>query len=103
MTYIALAYLHELYDGYRQPIRLAGQELLLLQEEGRLLLLSNRCPHRQAPLTQAYIANGVLRCSQHGIEFSLRTGRPVNDTGCAPLQFLPLIYEANTVGVEMSP
>ncbi|UTF60364.1 Rieske (2Fe-2S) protein [Gilvimarinus sp. DA14] len=103
MAYVPLARLHELYDGYRQPIRLAGQELLLLQDEGRLVLLANRCPHRQAPLSNANIAAGVLRCPQHGIEFSLRSGQALNEAGCAALQFFPLIYEGNTVGVEVAP
>lgn len=44
MAYVALAKLHQLYDGYRQALRVAGRELLLLQEEGRLYLIANRCP-----------------------------------------------------------
>lgn len=103
MAYIPLARLHELYDGYRQSIRLAGQELLLVQDEGQVYLLANVCPHRQASLSNASINDGVLRCARHGLQFSLRTGQPLQAGGCnGSLQFFPLIYEGNTIGVEVS-
>lgn len=102
MAYIPLAKLHELYDGYRQSFRLQGVELLLLQEEGRLLLLQNQCPHQQARLDRASVHGQWLRCPQHGMEFSLITGCAANPAACpGRLQAYPLVYEGNTVGVEL--
>ncbi|MDO3382109.1 Rieske (2Fe-2S) protein [Gilvimarinus algae] len=100
MAYIALVRLHELYDGYRQLVRLGGRELLLLQEQGRVYLLANQCPHRQAPLSRASVAGDLLRCPAHGIEFSLGSGRALNAPDCPGLTFYPLVYEGNTLGIE---
>ncbi|WP_339897036.1 Rieske 2Fe-2S domain-containing protein [uncultured Gilvimarinus sp.] len=103
MAYVELAKLHEIEDGFMRPVRLAGLELLLLQEEGRLYLIANQCPHRQAPLTRASLNGSVLRCPSHGIEFSLTTGRALNASECeAGLTFYPLVYEGSTVGVEVN-
>ncbi|BFM20987.1 Rieske (2Fe-2S) protein [Gilvimarinus japonicus] len=103
MAYIELAKLHEIDDGFMRPVRLAGQELLLLQEHGQLYLIANRCPHRQAPLTRATFTGEGLRCPAHGIEFSLRTGRALNSIDCAAgLTFYPLVYEGASVGVEIT-
>lgn len=101
MRYIPLEKLHALYDGYRRRVRVAGRELLLLQEDGQVYALVNRCPHMNAPLHTATISNRILRCPMHGIEFDLRSGKVVgNALGCvAPLEILPLIYEGNTLGI----
>lgn len=115
MAFVALEKLHKLYDGYRQRVRLAGGDWLLLQEEGRLYCIANQCPHMQAPLHNASLSyapigfgNGAgvrsprLRCPLHGIEFDLHSGKPVNSLACvASLRFLPLVYDANQVGVDL--
>lgn len=103
MAYQALVPLHQLYDGYRRVFRVAGQDFLLLQEAGRVNLLVNRCPHMQAPLDRATIDRGALRCPVHGIEFDLRSGQALNAPGgcVGPLEFVPLVYQGNSLGVEL--
>lgn len=103
MAYQSLEKLHQLQEGYRRIFKVAGRDLLLLQEEGRTYLMTNRCPHMDAPLHKASVAAGVLRCPVHGIEFDLRTGEALDaPPGCVgPLEFIPLIYEGNTVGIEV--
>lgn len=103
MAYVALEKLHQLHDGYRRPLRLAGRELLLLQEEGKVYLIANRCPHMDAPLHKASIHNHVLRCPLHGIEFDLRDGRAQgNAASCVGgLEYIPLVYDGNTLGVDV--
>lgn len=103
MAYMALEKLQNLQDGYRKPLRVAGQELLLLHEQGKTCLIKNACPHLGAPLTQATLADNVLRCPMHGITFDISTGRAVNSPNCqGALQFLPLIYEGNSIGIEVT-
>lgn len=101
MPYVAVEKLQNLQDGYRKLLRIAGQELLLLHEQGKTCLIKNACPHMGAPLITATLVNNYLRCPMHGIAFDLKTGRAVNAPGCTgSLQFLPLIYEGNTVGID---
>ena len=101
MPFVALEKLHQLYDGYRKSVKLAGHDLLLLQENGKTLLIKNQCPHAGAPLTYATCTNNSLRCPVHGIEFDLRTGRSLSPVCAQALQFLPLIYEGSSVGVDL--
>lgn len=112
MAFVALEKLHKLYDGYRQRVRLAGSDWLLLQEEGKLYCIANQCPHMGAPLHNATLSyvplttGGVkypqLRCALHGMEFDLHSGKPVNAASCeASLRYLPLVYNANQVGVDL--
>ncbi|HWV15208.1 MAG TPA: Rieske (2Fe-2S) protein [Cellvibrio sp.] len=102
MAFIALEKLHQLYDGYRRRVRVAGGEWLLIQEEGKLFCIANQCPHLGASLAEASVNSFRLRCLQHGMEFDLRTGRPLNTATCVEtLRFMPLVYEGNQVGVDL--
>lgn len=102
MPFAALEKLHLLYDGYRKAIRIGGKPFLLLQEEGRVSLIKNACPHASAPLTYATYDNGCLRCPLHGIEFELSSGRSRSAACADGLQFIPLVYEGNQIGVDLS-
>ena len=101
MAFYPLEKLLNLYDGYRQAFSVAGQSLLLVQENNRRVLIHNRCPHQNAPLTQATIVGEKIRCPHHGIQFDLISGQ--SDTSACPngLEFLPLAYDGNTVGVDL--
>ncbi|MGD8174533.1 Rieske (2Fe-2S) protein [Marinimicrobium sp. ARAG 43.8] len=102
MAYQVLETLHQLHDGYRRVFRVAGMELLLIQEEGGTFLLRNRCPHMAAPLHRSTVFGGIIRCPTHGIEFDLRSGQALNAPGgCAPLERIPIAYEGNTLGVDL--
>lgn len=101
MAFVALEKLHQLHDGYRKAFTLAGQPLLLLQENGKTLLIKNACPHADASLTYATVSHNALRCPLHGMEFDLTSGRTSNPACQQALQFIPLIYEGNTLGVDV--
>jgi nitrite reductase/ring-hydroxylating ferredoxin subunit len=101
MAFVVLEMLHQLYDGYRRVFRVGGRELLLIQEEGRAVLINNSCPHAGAALVNASCVDNALRCPRHGISFDLATGR-ARDGACSDgLIFVPIIYEGNRLGVEL--
>lgn len=101
MPFVPLEKLHLLFDGYRKALTIAGRPFLLIQENGRVSLIKNACPHASAPLTYASYANGYLRCPMHGIEFELSSGRSRSPACTNGLQFVPLVYEGNQIGVEL--
>jgi len=100
MAYIPLAKLHQLFDGFCQPVQVAGNSLLLVQEQGKTYLIANQCPHQGASLHRATINNGLLRCPAHGMTFDLASGRATHPAACPQgLQHFPLAFEGNTLGV----
>jgi 3-phenylpropionate/trans-cinnamate dioxygenase ferredoxin subunit len=101
MPFVALEKIHQLHDGYRKPVKLAGQDFLLLHENGKTCLIKNQCPHAGAPLTHATCSDNVLRCPMHGIEFDLTTGRSRSPVCANALQFFQLIYEGSSIGIDL--
>lgn len=93
--------LHLLHDGYQKAIKVGRHELLLVQDEGRIYLIENRCPHMDAPLTFASIRTGIVRCPMHGIEFNLQTGEGRTPAPLPPIKTFVPVYEGNLVGVDL--
>jgi len=56
VAFYALERLMNLYDGYRRPFVVAGQPVLLIQEQGRRIVIQNLCPHMQASLERPPMA-----------------------------------------------
>jgi len=100
MAFYPLEKLHRLHDGYSNPFRIEGRDLLLVQSDGVPFVVENRCPHMDAPLTYASVTAGRIRCPLHGIEFDLKTGR---GTCSKSLLSYPVIYDGNQLGVELEP
>lgn len=103
MAFYTLEKLVHLHDGYQRAFRVNGHNLLLVQQDGRPYLIENRCPHMDAPLTNADQGPGILRCRSHGIEFQLASGKacgPLAGT-LASLKHYPIAYEGNSIGVEL--
>lgn len=99
MAFYALERLMNLYDGYKRPFIVAGKPLLLIQEEGKRMIIVNQCPHLQAPLEHSTISHGVLQCPAHGMRFDLTTGA---SGACQNrLQFLTIAYDGNQIGVSI--
>jgi len=101
MAFYALERLINLYDGYRRPFVVAGQPLLLIQEEGRRVIILNQCPHLQAPLERGSIHDGFIQCPAHGMRFDLVSGQSL-DACNNGLQFLPIAYDGNQLGVNLA-
>ena len=85
--------LSELRPGDRRIITVAGRSIGVLNVDGALYALRNRCPHQGAPLCLGLIGgttvaskpfereysrdNQIIKCPWHGWEFDIATGRSV--------------------------
>lgn len=49
-------------------------EILVVQEDGVWVGVSNICTHKMGPLNEGGFRNGVLECPWHGFQFSVRSG-----------------------------
>jgi len=104
VAFIPLASLQQLRDGFRAQVRVDRMSLLLLQHDGKVYIIENRCPHMDASLNDAPVdAQGRIRCRSHGIAFDLNSGRadgPLAGVLDCLKRFVP-VYEGNKVGVEV--
>jgi nitrite reductase/ring-hydroxylating ferredoxin subunit len=107
----------ELPSGGRKVITSGRREIVVINTDGALYAVFNRCPHQQAPLDRGPLGGAtmpieggpvgafefcmegrVLRCPWHHFEFDLETGRCLAD----PRRFRVATYEVRQEGEEIA-
>ena len=95
----------ELCDGYIKAFELEDFHVLLIQFDGNIYLIENKCGHFGVELE-----NGSLRidkaipcivCPEHGISFSLTSGEVVNRPyeNCSAIRLFEYEVRENVLGL----
>jgi vanillate O-demethylase monooxygenase subunit len=79
-TWYVAAWSAEVGDRPLGRTLLDERVVLFRDAEGGIAALTDRCPHRLAPLSLGECVNGHIRCGYHGLEFDA-AGRCVNVPG----------------------
>lgn len=103
MKFYPLEYLHRLHDGYFRSFSVAGRSVLLLQSDGAVHIIANRCPHMNSTLDRAHVEGDIIRCPAHRFEYNLSTGLPARAAfaGGGRLERFRPSYEGNQIGIVL--
>jgi len=103
MTFHRLATRAELFDGYKQPFTVNGIAVLLVQTEGKIYAVENKCGHFGIALDTGRLVGARIQCSQHGAEFDLSSGQVTNHVvaQCDPLRTFVVAARGEDVGIEL--
>lgn len=63
-------------EGRCLRVVVEGRGVVICRSGGRLLAVSDRCPHNGLSLHDGSLKDGVLTCRWHGWAFELTTGLP---------------------------
>jgi len=66
--------IEELKSKRRLILRGAHRPILVVEDQGRIFALDNRCPHMGFPLDRGSIEDGILTCHWHHARFDLASG-----------------------------
>ncbi|GLC46514.1 hypothetical protein PLESTF_000957200 [Pleodorina starrii] len=83
-------------SGGKQVVEVGGQKVLLVELDGQVRAVSNKCSHLGLPLVgktalfQAEVKDKCVVCPAHGTYFDLETGA-VKGEWCPKLPNLPLV------------
>ncbi len=104
MSFYPLESVTQLKEGYLRRFKVAGRDLLLVQSEGIIRLIENRCPHDGSPLGKGRLLKGCIRCPKHGISFVLDGGRPLGGEAVAEVGSLvsfELLEQYGQLGINV--
>ena len=65
---------HPLFEGEIRPIDVAGQDVVLVRNLGRVYALRNRCAHQGGKLSDGHLNGDQIVCPLHGWCFRLGDG-----------------------------
>jgi nitrite reductase/ring-hydroxylating ferredoxin subunit len=103
MTFRRLANRADLYDGYKRAFTVNGVAVLLVQTEGKIYAVENKCGHFGIALDTGRLVGARIQCSQHGAEFDLLSGQVTNHVvaQCDPLRTFVVVARGEDVGIEL--
>lgn len=74
MTWLRALDADDLPEGEPRAADVGGRALCLVRLPGGLHAFDDACPHRQWPLHEGRLEDGVLTCRAHTWEWDVRTG-----------------------------
>jgi nitrite reductase/ring-hydroxylating ferredoxin subunit len=85
-----------------QPVRVAGQAIVLAAYDGRWYAIEDRCSHAGCAFSEdAEIDGERVICDCHGSEFDVRTGQVLRGPAEAPIATFPARTGSGVVEVEL--
>ena len=101
MTFHRLAARADFIDGYKQAFTVNGAAVLLVQAQGKIYAVENKCGHFGVALDTGRVVGGRIRCSQHGAEFDLSSGQVTNHVvaQCDSLRTFVVVTRGDDVGI----
>ncbi len=100
MPFIALEKRQRLKNGDCRLHKVAGQRVLLIQQQDRYYAIGDTCPHAGASLRKGRLHDDCIRCPKHGISFDLASGLPRGGEAVAAIAGLKR-YEVRVRGDEV--
>jgi nitrite reductase/ring-hydroxylating ferredoxin subunit len=73
--YVVVARLDEVPPGTVKAVRYGDEPVVLVNVEGQVYALADRCLHVGAPLADGHVRNGMLVCGWHAWQYDPASGR----------------------------
>src|SRR5256714_1767879 len=91
----------ELHARGRKVVRRKGKQVLLLDTDGRVFAIANRCPHEGYPLSEGTLGpDCLLTCNWHNWKFDLATGAAL--VGRDPVRTYPVELRGDDIFVDLA-
>ena len=84
-TYSKFCKLGELPAGTKKAAKINDTWVLVVNDKGRLLAVSNWCSHQKKPLVNGRVRSCAITCPVHGAKFNLETGEALNLPATKPI------------------
>ncbi|MEC9484865.1 MAG: Rieske 2Fe-2S domain-containing protein [Candidatus Izemoplasma sp.] len=63
----------------RMAVEVTYRDILLIYTDDTVYAIQNKCPHQGISLEKGNIQEGVIRCKDHGLPISLKTGEVTSE------------------------
>jgi len=104
MGFVVVAEARDVPPGHIKLARVGDRELLVANLQGKFYAVDNRCPHKQADMSQGKLEGNLLVCPEHGAKFDVTSGKAVapGKKGLFKINVADLrSYEARVEGTQV--
>ncbi len=78
---VTVCEVEELPPGSVHTATALGRELVLWNVDGMVVALENRCAHKDQPIHEGIVRDGVVTCPSHLWRFAVATGERIDSPG----------------------
>lgn len=76
-----------------------GEVLVVVRHQGAVYAVASECPHQEAPLVDAEVADGKITCCLHFWTWTLKDGQPAEEAE-EPLPTYPVVVRDDGVYLQ---
>jgi nitrite reductase/ring-hydroxylating ferredoxin subunit len=99
--YFKIAETKDVLKKQTQVFNVKGQEILVVNVEGALFAIENRCPHLGYPLFFGSLEGDTLTCSFRSAKFNVKTGKSLGRVTSEPLKTFPVKIQNSSIFIEI--
>ena len=88
-------------EGELVGVVVGGEAIVLVNRDGRIYALQDRCSHEEFPLSSGEIAAGEITCVLHGARFDIETGQPRALPAVLPVRTYETRVEGDEIQVKL--
>jgi nitrite reductase/ring-hydroxylating ferredoxin subunit len=98
---VTVAKPQDLPRGARKTIKVEGHNVLLLNHNGQIYAIDEKCPHLGCSLSKAKFLGNNFECSCHGAIFSIDFGTVVKGPATKPLTVYKVVVDNGVITLEI--
>ena len=109
MSFAKIMQANELMPGEKAIVEVSNKKVLLVNYEGTVYALDNRCPHLGGSLGDGILENEKIICPRHGSMYDVRTGQNVGNAKIAflsikvgPAKVYPVKIEDGSILIDLN-
>ena len=82
-------------------VEVEGEQVLIINDNGKIYAVSNICTHEYAELENGLVVDGTLTCPVHLSRFRLEDGRVLNPPATKDLKIYPVSVKDGEVFIGL--
>lgn len=98
--WVKAALLEEIPEDTGLAVRINGQDIALFRMDECIYALENLCPHREGPIADGELEDGVVTCPWHAWQIDVRSGEVVYNANLKAHTF-PCRISSGEVQIEI--
>ena len=87
MAYVKISVVEEIPVGSKKKVDVNGEQVLIVNIDGRFFAMANKCPHMGGSLAEGNLEGNLIVCPRHHAKFDVTTGKATGDAKIAFLKF----------------
>ena len=101
MARVVVCPVDEVKPGQPRVLEVDGREIAVFCEGGAYFAIDNLCPHRDGPLAEGTVEDGVVTCPWHWARFRLATGEVCAPPATRGVRSYPVSVEQGQLVLEV--